>query len=302
MLWPEGQARTSIFLICDKGAARVCPICLESVTKCQLLTTHCGSGWPEFRPTGPGLEGPGLDVRQKMPLHLAQRHSVFGDELPEAALALIYYYSLDLPGRRFRNGYAAELTFTHQLGLFRESEPLSQSVNTKDEELVDQRFRTLAQYANQLVDDLGGASLSPETLAIDHPVDRWLLTVHELTAPARHAIRGTTAIYEKVSDVFLASAIAVRKLLDAASGAPRPTPPLNKNAVAILCCLNKHFPALLTQYDVVDATRLSRNTVRDVLEYLRCAGLAYRPQGKRKGDTVTDAGRALAQSLSAAHH
>ncbi len=71
---------------------------------------------------------------------------------------------------------------------------------------------------------------------------------------------------------------------------------LSDCARKILGFLGKHRPTLATQYDVEIGIKLSRRTIGPALMGLRAKGLVHRPQGDRKGETLTEAGARLLQS------
>jgi hypothetical protein len=69
--------------------------------------------------------------------------------------------------------------------------------------------------------------------------------------------------------------------------------------------LEANYPSSVKQVDLEGADlpafdgkpiRLSRRTIGSCLKELRRRGLAHRPQGERKGDAITAAGRKLLAS------
>jgi hypothetical protein len=70
------------------------------------------------------------------------------------------------------------------------------------------------------------------------------------------------------------------------------------NDVAVMTALKKRHPQTMLQVEICEATGLSPNTVRDSLNKLRDAGYTHRPNGERKGETLTPAGLNSAQLLA----
>jgi hypothetical protein len=77
---------------------------------------------------------------------------------------------------------------------------------------------------------------------------------------------------------------------------------ISKPGKLILAALLKHFPTLQTIEEICDAIpdkmQLSTRTIGPELKKLIRDGLAYRPDGERKGATLTATGKALAEKLS----
>jgi hypothetical protein len=80
-----------------------------------------------------------------------------------------------------------------------------------------------------------------------------------------------------------------------------PTPAVSKSGKVILAALLKQYPMLQTIEEICDEVRgyVSERTIGPELNQLIDAGLAERPQGERKGATLTPTGKALAENLSA---
>jgi hypothetical protein len=85
---------------------------------------------------------------------------------------------------------------------------------------------------------------------------------------------------------------------------------LTAEQVAVLCALEANYPSTVLQVDLAemdlktlagDSLRLSRRTIGSCLKELRDRGLANRPQGTRKGDAITEAGRKLLAGHRPAH-
>ncbi|MBI1913618.1 MAG: hypothetical protein HYS12_02515 [Planctomycetes bacterium] len=74
---------------------------------------------------------------------------------------------------------------------------------------------------------------------------------------------------------------------------------LTREDVALLRALAASHPRTVSQYDLETTTGFSRRTIGPRLSYLRSAGLAHQPRGKRKGHTVTAEGLRLFASLPA---
>jgi hypothetical protein len=74
---------------------------------------------------------------------------------------------------------------------------------------------------------------------------------------------------------------------------------LTRNDLKIFRALQRIYPATMQQYDLADATRLSRGTVGRRLEQLRAWGLVERPRGDRQGNTITMKGLGLLKDQSA---
>lgn len=130
----------------------------------------------------------------------------------------VYADRLDMPGRRCRIGCASLLTYWRRFGKFGGDQ--NETADPDLEMECDQRFRALAEVAGRLIDDLHGAGLSADTLGWGKTEKwravtdtRWQLAVHELTKPERCPLRDTSATYEKIPDLFLASATAVSRLV-----------------------------------------------------------------------------------------
>jgi DNA-binding MarR family transcriptional regulator len=68
---------------------------------------------------------------------------------------------------------------------------------------------------------------------------------------------------------------------------------LTPEGMTILETLARENAMTVTQEDLADATKLSLPTVRKALKYLREHDLTNRPHGPRKGDAITEAGRAI---------
>jgi hypothetical protein len=85
--------------------------------------------------------------------------------------------------------------------------------------------------------------------------------------------------------------------LDGAAPTAEP-PALDDEAVAILRFLSKRRNLLLTVDQIEHSTQFSRKVVVNRLTYLIGAGLAQRPQGKKRGCTITTAGIRLADQFA----
>jgi len=73
------------------------------------------------------------------------------------------------------------------------------------------RFRTLSDLGNELIDGLGGAGLSSDTLRWQSET-RWILAVHELIKPEVHLVDEPRVTVEWTRELWLASAAAIGEL------------------------------------------------------------------------------------------
>jgi hypothetical protein len=89
---------------------------------------------------------------------------------------------------------------------------------------------------------------------------------------------------------------------------PTAEEPLTANHLAILQMLDFMYPVTMTQKGIEDSLKddlendlskflLTRKTIGECLNLLRERHLIYRPHGERKGDTVTDRGKALVKTI-----
>jgi len=83
----------------------------------------------------------------------------------------------------------------------------------------------------------------------------------------------------------------------AQKGAKRPAISLIPKDEAILRALAKDAPTTMTQEALADVTQLSVRTVGTRLTALRKSKLVWRPQGDKKGETITDAGLEILVAL-----
>lgn len=103
----------------------------------------------------------------------------------------------------------------------------------------------------------------------------------------------------KPQDLFPIIAGYLQRLRDQRGGADDESQPagLDRNNVAVLFCLSNREPALQTLDDIVVSAKVSRDTASKALKELIADGLACRPKGERKGATVTDKGRTMAEQI-----
>lgn len=74
-------------------------------------------------------------------------------------------------------------------------------------------------------------------------------------------------------------------------------PPIDETALAILMELRDKHPVLVKNVDLEAATNLSEQPVTKVVTELIGKNLVIRPEGKRKGATVTPEGIALVDRI-----
>lgn len=84
---------------------------------------------------------------------------------------------------------------------------------------------------------------------------------------------------------------------EAEGGEQSPPLQIDGNDEKILLYLLEMYPRLRLQPEVAAGAGASRETVRKSLERLRSAGLTNRPKGERKGDSLTQKGKELAERL-----
>lgn len=165
--------------------------------------------WPNL--TSVLILWPEGDPPTEIPSRLKAPYGVPASDPRELSWSTLYCDCFDTPQRRYRSGYAGQLSYWRRFGKF--SGDQNEIVDPDAECACDQRFNALAEVASRLIDDLGGAGLSVEWRGV--PDTRWQLAVHELTKPVSHKLAGTPAVYEKIPDLWLASAAAVAQLVTA---------------------------------------------------------------------------------------
>jgi DNA-binding MarR family transcriptional regulator len=103
----------------------------------------------------------------------------------------------------------------------------------------------------------------------------------------------------KPRDLFPIIEGYLQRLRDQSGGAGDESQPagLDRNNVAVLYCLSNREPTLQTLDDIVVSAKVSRDTASKALKELIADGLACRPKGERKGATVTDKGRTMAEQI-----
>jgi predicted transcriptional regulator len=75
---------------------------------------------------------------------------------------------------------------------------------------------------------------------------------------------------------------------------------LTPDAAKLLEALLKEHPQTVFQYELAEAVCLGRRTVGGLLARLRERGLTHRPEGERKGETLTAYGLEVARHISGA--
>jgi hypothetical protein len=138
---------------------------------------------------------------------------------------------------------------------------------------------------------------------VEHLWTLWRLYFPRHTPPEKLEIRTREDAHEAL-DRF-------QRRLDELFG-PEPatdTPPvndpmLNKPGKLILAALLKHYPTLQTIEEISEELKnsLSDRTIGPELKKLIDARLAVRPNGERKGATLTPDGKTLAEKLSSARN
>ncbi len=87
--------------------------------------------------------------------------------------------------------------------------------------------------------------------------------------------------------------LTAREKAIAANTPPPGEPVFTPEDREILGVLEEHHPLCVKQFDIAEALRLSRPTVRNRLNRLRTLGLTHHPNGERKGETITERGRSV---------
>ena len=77
-----------------------------------------------------------------------------------------------------------------------------------------------------------------------------------------------------------------------------PVEAVTGDELQILACLDKHHPVLMRQADIAADTLFAEKYTRECLGRLRDAGYTHRPNGDRKGETITKQGQTLLNSAA----
>jgi hypothetical protein len=112
---------------------------------------------------------------------------------------------------------------------------------------------------------------------------------------ARRRLLDAIAVVER----WCEDAVTRLRLLAEAKSATPPLPPVDGEDIAILRALKESAPQLCTLYEIEAATRITRKTAGEHLDYLIDLNLACRPKGKRSGTTITPVGVTLLEKLPA---
>src|SRR5262249_57620209 len=111
------------------------------------------------------------------------------------------------------------------------------------------------------------------------------------------AIGGFSALPALVHEiVFEAAGVATGP----PSGNMSPEPPAyspSESEEKVLLYLLEMYPRRKKQDDIAAGAELARPTVGIILERLRAHELTHRPEGERRGETLTAAGKQLAETL-----
>ncbi len=105
-------------------------------------------------------------------------------------------------------------------------------------------------------------------------------------------------------DVLEPTVVMLRAVVTQSSAGPPPPPPtgdaeaFTADELRILTYLDERRPQLMRQVDIAADTRFGEKHVRACLKKLRAAGYTHRPEGLKKGETITAQGQALLKSAA----